>query len=218
MLGNVEVDAPVIAFLKEHKFSATPSNLKTHLENNVFPTLNIPGIKSIHKEMARKWMKTKNWIYGVCKKGIYINGHEHDDVKAYQENFLKEMANLEEFMIMYDDNTLEPLQNLAIEDGKQRWHILVTHDESCFNANDGGTYGWALKGEQPLRRKSPGMGIMVSEFLLDTVGWLAISEEIYQAIDNPSFPREACELFEFGHGNGYWTSEHMIKQVNKISA
>ena len=109
LLGNVEVDAAVIAFLKEHKFSATPSNLKTHLENNVFPTLNIPGIKSIHKEMARKWMKTKNWIYRVCKKGIYIDGHERDDVKAYRENFLKEMANLEESMIMYNDNTLEPL-------------------------------------------------------------------------------------------------------------
>ena len=54
-------------------------------------------------------MKTKNWIYGVRKKGIYIDGHEHNDVKAYQENFLKEMTNLEESMIMYDDNTLEPL-------------------------------------------------------------------------------------------------------------
>ena len=218
LLENGDVDFAVTEYLKEHKFSATPNNLKAHLEKKVFPILNIPGKKTIHEGTARKWMKKKNWSYGIRKKGIYVDGHERDDVVAYRERFLKDMAILEESMIMYHDDTLEPLQNLAIESGKQRQYILVTHDESCFHANDGGTYGWAPKGEQPLRKKGPGMGIMVSEFLLDTVGRLAISKETYQAIDNPLFPREACEIFEYGHNNGYWTSEHMIKQVNKLLA
>ena len=96
-------------YLKEHKFSVTPNNLKAHLEDKVFPILDIPGRKTIHEGTAQKWMKKKNWNYGIRKKGIYIDGHEHDDVVAYQERFLNDMEILEESMIMYDDTTLEPL-------------------------------------------------------------------------------------------------------------
>jgi hypothetical protein len=217
-LENKDIDHAVTAYLKEYKFTITPSNLKAHLENTIFHILNNPGgVKTIHTETARKWMLKKKWNYGIRKKGVYVDGHEREDVVIYRENFLKEMDTLEESMIMYDDDTLEPIQNPEIESNKQKRYILVTHDESCFHANDEKKYGWAPKGEQPLRRKGLGKGIMVSEFLLDTVGRLAVSEEDYRIIDNPLFPREACEIFEYGRENGYWTSDHMIKQVNIFS-
>jgi hypothetical protein len=45
---------------------------------------------------------------------------------------------------------------------------------------------------------------MVSEFLTESVGRLAIAKEEYDAIENPEFPREACEIIEPGkHSNGY---------------
>jgi hypothetical protein len=43
--------------------------------------------------------------------------------------------------------------------------VLVTHDESTFNANDGKRRLWIEKDKQPLRAKSRGKGIMVSGFL-----------------------------------------------------
>jgi len=43
--------------------------------------------------------------------------------------------------------------------------VLVTHDESTFNANDGKRKMWMEDGKQPLRPKGKGKGIMVSGFL-----------------------------------------------------
>ena len=70
------------------------------------------------------------------------------------------------------------------------------------------------KGEQPLKKKGLGRGFMVSDFLLDTIGRLAIPEDKYNGSE--TVPREACEIFEYGAQNGYWTSEHIDKQVISI--
>ena len=56
---------------------------------------------------------------------------------------------------------------------------MVTHDESTFQANDDMDKGWGPKDEQKLRKKSHGHGLMVSNFLLDTVGHLAVLKEQY---------------------------------------
>ena len=57
---------------------------------------------------------------------------------------------------------------------------------------------------------------MISEFLLDTVSRLAISEKKYLQMVT-TFPREACEYFEYGkNSDGYWTGEHVINQVSKL--
>ena len=43
--------------------------------------------------------------------------------------------------------------------------MFVTHDESVFTANDGRRQMWIKNDAQPLRQKSKGKGIMVSEFM-----------------------------------------------------
>jgi len=116
-------------------------------------------------------------------------------------------------MIEYDDVTLLPLPNDSLESGLHPRHILVTHDESIFHANDDLRQGWAPGNEQPLRKKGRGRGLMISEFLLDTVGRLAIPKEKYSSMET-SLPQEACEVFEYGKNNdGYWKGEHLVKQV-----
>lgn len=47
----------------------------------------------------------------------------------------------------------------------QKQKVIVTHDKSVFNANDGRHQLWVKKKSQPLRQKSRGKGIMVSDFL-----------------------------------------------------
>ena len=123
------------------------------------------------------------------------------------------MLDLESSMIIYDDKTLEPLPNNNLADGIYTRHILVTHDESTFQANDDMDRGWGPEGEQPLRKKGRGHGLMASDFLLDTVGRLAISSEQYSQMA-ATFPHEACQLFKYGKNNdGYWTREHLVMQV-----
>ena len=38
----------------------------------------------------------------------------------------------------------------------ERILVLLAHDESTMQANDGPKEGWVLEGEQPLKKKGPG--------------------------------------------------------------
>jgi hypothetical protein len=208
LLEDEDIELFVSSYLREHEFTVTPDKLKAYLEAEVFPSLTL-AVKptTISEETVRKWMHKKGWTWGLRTKGVYFDGHERKDVIQYHSRFLKEMQDLESLMVEYDDKTLLPLSNPNLASGDRRQHILVTHDESTFQMNDDLKRGWAPKGNQPLRKKGLGRGLMVSDFLLDTVGRLAIS-----GIE--ATPREACEIFEYGKNNdGYWTGEHLVKQV-----
>jgi hypothetical protein len=213
LLKDEYIKASVDTYLKNNKFTATPDKLKRHLEEEIFPKMDPSKILTISSETARKWMHQMGWRHQIYKKGIYIDGHEREDVVAYRKEFLSQMGEWQKYMVDYDEETLEPIPNPYIGNGIKQ-HILVTHDESTFNANDDTNRGWMPQGEQPLRKKSRGKGLMVSEFLLETVGRLAVPEEMYRDIQDPTFPREACEIFEFGGKNGYWDGENVVKQVS----
>jgi hypothetical protein len=58
--------------------------------------------------------------------------------------------------------------------------VLVNHNESTFNANDGKRQLWMEDGKQPLRTKARGNGLMVSDFLTPG-GRLAVPDTISDA-------------------------------------
>jgi hypothetical protein len=92
-------------------------------------------------------------------------------------------------------------------------HILVTHDESLFHANDGRTSGWGPEDEQPIRKKGQGRAIHVSEFLCETIGRLKLSDEQQEAVDE-NFPTEARTIIHPGKNfDGFWNVEQLLKQV-----
>lgn len=67
--------------------------------------------------------------------------------------------------------------------------VLVTHDESTFNANDGKRRVWKGKGKSPLRPKGKGKRIMASEFLTP-VGRLRVPDSVpdHQLLQNLEWP------------------------------
>jgi hypothetical protein len=76
--------------------------------------------------------------------------------------------------------------------------VLLAHNESTMQANDGPKEGWVLKGEQPLKKKGPGRGLHQSDIICSPVGWLS----------------EASQTLEYGKNyDGYWTGELFVKQV-----
>jgi hypothetical protein len=92
-------------------------------------------------------------------------------------------------------------------------HVLVTHDESLFHANDGRRSGWGPKEEQPLRKKGQGRAIHVSEFLCETLGRLKLSDEQCAVLGN-DFPAEARVIIHPGKNHdGFWNVEQLVKQV-----
>ena len=89
---------------------------------------------SISKSTVHHWLKGMDWRYGRAPKGMYIDGHEHDDVVEYRVWFLAEYSRLERKMWRYNsDRVVE--KEPELQEGEQAIHE-VTHDESTFYAND----------------------------------------------------------------------------------
>ena len=92
----------------------------------------------------------------------------------------------------------------------QKQHILVTHDETTFQSNDGQKSGWRPKNEQPLRKKGQGRSIHVSDFLIETIGRLKLNEN---NVDE-TIPHEARVTINPGKNfDGWWNVDHLIHQV-----
>jgi hypothetical protein len=113
----------------------TPRNFQHALNSNIVPSLNISLAQPLSERTARRWLVKLGWQRTVLRKGVYMDGHEREDVKKYrQEVFLPAMATFESRMAHYEGPELHRIEpNLAPGEVEM---IAVWHDESCFHAND----------------------------------------------------------------------------------
>lgn len=69
-----------------------------------------------------------------------------------------------------------------------------------------------------MKTKSKGAGIMVSDFIDEHCGFLALSDAEYEAAkkSNPSIKPYAREFLEYGEGReGYWNRDKFISQMKR---
>ncbi|CAG8749435.1 11768_t:CDS:2 [Rhizophagus irregularis] len=113
---------------------------------------------------------------------------------------------------IYFDGHEHPDKDPILPNGK-KLHIFVTHDECLFYANDDCPIIWAPLGEPPLRKKGQGKSIMVSDFLLETIGCLKLTDE--QAQVYPNISQEARKFLRSGKNEEewWWTAKHLLEQV-----
>jgi hypothetical protein len=131
---------------------------------NLFTRLGVhkPGIS---KTTAHRWLAKLNWRYSIKKNGMYIDGHERDDVVAYRQAFVYRWAEYEVRFPFWDDNG-NPLPHRT----DLCPLILVTHDESVFFQNDERKTCWSHQDSRPAPKpKGEGQSLMVSDFL--TAEW-----------------------------------------------
>ncbi|KIJ42811.1 hypothetical protein M422DRAFT_170581 [Sphaerobolus stellatus SS14] len=164
---------------------------------------------TISVRTARQWLKKLDWRYGQKQNGMFIDGHEHEHVVKYRNSLVErwlEERGYEKRMILYDNdnNDISTPNGFPVEGGRFRL-ILVTHDESTFYANDCRKTKWFCSSEKAIPlAKSEGASIMVSDFLVPEWGQLKDDED------------EAQILFRAGKNcDGYFTSEDLLKQVEK---
>jgi hypothetical protein len=126
---------------------------------------------SISKRTAHRWLKNMDWRYGRAPNGMYIDGHERDDVVEYRTWFLAEYSRLERQMRRYNsDGVVE--KEPELREGEQAIRE-VTHDESTFYANDRRKQGyWHPNEAKAPVRKEEGSSIMVADFLTPETGRL----------------------------------------------
>jgi hypothetical protein len=128
--------------------------------------------KTIHVRTARCWLKAHDWRYAKKTAGMYVDGHEREDVVAYRDEFLKRWKKYEKRMIQYDSDgkRCQELTGFPVPSGQRFQLILITHDESTFYENDQWKVYWVKSGEDTApQRKGEGESLMVSDFL--TVEW-----------------------------------------------
>lgn len=127
----------------------TPHKLCCALNDTIFPEMNIALKNPISERTARHWLIKLGWRRTVVRKGVYMDGHKHEDVVEYQDKvFLPAITRFESQMAKHEGPELiEELPEL--QEGEQRI-IIQYHDESCFHANDEARNLWLREGEQPL--------------------------------------------------------------------
>ena len=94
--------------------------------------------------------------------------------------------------------------------------VLIYHDESIYNSNEGQTWMWAEEDHPAILPKTKGSGIMVSDFIDDHRGYLKLSPEEHGAVKRqfPEIPTSAGVRLEYGaKREGYWTGERFMAQV-----
>jgi hypothetical protein len=71
----------------------------------------------------------------------------------------------------------ESLAEIApeLKDG-EKIHYVISHDECCVHANDQVNLEWMREGEQPLRNKSRGRIVHISDFILEHSGRLCLTD------------------------------------------
>ncbi len=222
--NNEELTDQAKLYVRENSFRKGTPNMTarsfcTWVNDELLPNSTIePGApRKITVEVGRKWLHSMGFKVRRITKGIYTDGHERDDVIEARGEFLKTMTSLgflrQETAPSEDVARLLPDVELSPDRDNT---IFWFHDESTFNANDDQPMMWKDATMQVIKPKGRGSGIMVSDFIEERDGYLALSDSMFQAISevDPSVPQSARVLFEYGKNrDGYWNSELFINQM-----
>ncbi|ETV77442.1 hypothetical protein H257_08859 [Aphanomyces astaci] len=161
---------------------------------------------TVSEATARRWMVHAGYKFGSWKKDVYVDDHERQEVVEFRKVLCSTWVSLSERMASFSGEAMDILE--SPNDVSQEQVVWVTHDESIFYANDDGGMVWTNTSHPDLPKKGRGRSIMVSDFLCPCHGRLFMlgdSEALF-----------VTEKLHVGKAQeGYWTSEHVIKQVTQ---
>ena len=181
-------------------------------------------------QTAVKWLQEMGYKFCDVCKGVYKDGHERADIVAYrQAKFQPALQALENRIVHWElinANGEEELRMVYPSDllPGVRPVVLIVHDESTFNANDGRLKIWVKEDNIPLKKNTRGKGIMVSDFLTPG-GRLRVPDNIsnppvtdYGMLDESPKRLDsqlaACSI-EYG-GDNWWDGDQLVEQVLKL--
>ena len=125
------------------------------------------GIKSgISIHTGRRWLNKMEWRYEKSTKGMYIDGHERDDVVKYRKEFLTRMEEYSKRMTTYDRDGNIVSDPTDIDFAAEKYPlVLLVHDESTFTLYDRRKTKWSHADIAQPEPKGEGPSLMVSEIL-----------------------------------------------------
>ncbi|GBB88203.1 hypothetical protein RclHR1_14740003 [Rhizophagus clarus] len=183
ILDDEDIQLKVASYLRQHKFDITVDSFLDFISEEILPSVGIENKTTISKKTATRWLKKMGFIFSRYAKGIYVDGHKRKDVVAYQKKFLEVIDRYQKLMLKFIGEKCEIQVNPELKNG-ERLHILVIHDETTFQSNDG--------------QKS------------DTIGRLKLSSDV---VDD-GIPHEARVIINPGKNfDGWWNIDQLIDQI-----
>jgi hypothetical protein len=125
--------------------------------------------KAISKTTARRWMLSLDYRWRREQKGMYLDGHERQDVVDYRQNvFLRRWKDMEPRM-----QSFATFGTYVYMDPIIRRIVAWFHDECTFRANDRRMLQWVLlsASRKPIK-KGEGDSLMVSDIVSAEHGWM----------------------------------------------
>ena len=225
--SSEDLNKKAIEFVRENSNKKGEANLTSvtfcqWVNDCLLPNSNLePGFpRKVCLEVARQWLHKLGFEVLSPSKGMYIDGHEREDVVKERGVFLRQMV---EIGFLHPDQAPPPESQRAFPSDiplpsteVRKKTVVFFHDESTFNSNEDQHFQWGKKGEHMLRPKSKGAGIMVSDFVNERHGYLALTDEEHsEAIKvDPSIKKQPRLLLEYGENHdGYFTSEKFMHQM-----
>lgn len=171
---------------------------------------------------VRRWLRKLGFNWRDIKQGVYTDGHEREDVCLYRRGFIERLEYYWPRVVEFnDDGSIIDKDypagvTINATNPDMRPLILITHDESIFQSNDGHHQAWIHKGHHFIRPKGRGQGIMVSDLLLP---WsrLTASSISLERRSELGLPEHASILFEYGREAGHWKGKDLVEQLTKIA-
>jgi hypothetical protein len=117
----------------------------------------------------------------------------------------------------FDEETLQPIPP-KLKPG-EKVHIPVVQDESIFRSNELQQRVWSKDGKLPLCKKGQGRSIHVSDFNVELMGQLRLSDVQIEAQkklpESECIIEDACEIIFPGKNvDGWWNAKWLIDQVS----
>lgn len=124
-------------------------------------------------------------------------------------------------MDTYEGEDMNVIVPPVLADGERKL-VLVTHDETTFESNDGKKKVWIEDGKQHLRPKGAGKSIMISQFMCLCHGHMdvEVTEDLlarYPTLDAPVGSVVATlRTIEPGkNSDGWWSNEDLVEQLKR---
>ena len=210
-------------WVREHAFKKGEPNMTAQtfcewVNNSLLPSSHLPPHfpRSISLRTAIRWLHHLGFNPVSHRKGVYIDGHEREDVVRHRKEFLKVMDELRRTHRPPPPCTDEPPRIRQEDDDEKKELVVIYHDESIFNTNEGQTWMWGEEDRPAILPKTKGSGIMVSDFVEEHGGFLKLTDEEFERAKttNPAIVQNARQLLEYGaEKEGYWTGDRFMAQV-----
>ena len=218
---GIRLEASMWVRQNAHKKGAanmTAASFCEWVNNELLPSSTLPPFfpRTITVRTATRWLHKLGFQPMSHKKGAYVDGHEREDVVTYRKHYLKELDELRKSHLppppCSDEHDTTPHDATEL----RKSLILIFHDESIFNTNEGQTWIWGTGDRPYIQPKTKGAGIMVSDFITQHHGFLRLTDQQHAIITSwkPNFPKSARVLLEYGGDKeGYWSAEKFMANV-----